>query len=131
MLFCFCFCFFGCKACGILVPDHGPSAVKAQSPNHWTAGEFPVIHYFKMEVIYSDSNTGPTVLRTYQAPSCHGVSEYSVLFASFPLCYLFIYLFIYGRGILVPQPGIKPMSPVVEVQSHYKDRKSTRLNSSH
>ena len=32
-------------ACGILVPQPGieprPSAVKAQSPNHWTAREFP------------------------------------------------------------------------------------------
>ena len=31
--------------CGILVPrpgiDSGPSAVKAQSPSHWTAREFP------------------------------------------------------------------------------------------
>ena len=32
-------------ACGILVPqpgiEPGPSAVKARSPNHWTAKEFP------------------------------------------------------------------------------------------
>ena len=38
-------------ACGILVPQPGiepmPSAVKAQSPNHWTAREFPVSLYFK------------------------------------------------------------------------------------
>ena len=36
-----------CEACGILVPRPGiepgpsPSAVKAPSPNHWTAMEFP------------------------------------------------------------------------------------------
>ena len=40
-------------ACGILVPRPGieprPSAVKAPSPNHWTAGEFPVsFHFLKM-----------------------------------------------------------------------------------
>ena len=32
-------------ACGILVPEPGiepgPTAVKAPSPNHWTAKEFP------------------------------------------------------------------------------------------
>ena len=40
--------FFGgpcCAACEILVPqpgiEPGPSAVKAQSPNHWTAKESP------------------------------------------------------------------------------------------
>ena len=41
------FVFFGCGACGILVPQPGikpgPSAVKAQSPNHWTTREFPKI----------------------------------------------------------------------------------------
>ena len=35
-------------ACGILVPQlgvgPGPSAVKAPSPNHWTAREFPYIY---------------------------------------------------------------------------------------
>ena len=35
----------GHKACGILVPrpgiEPGPSAVRAWSPNHWTAREFP------------------------------------------------------------------------------------------
>ena len=38
------FFFFGLTACGILVPqpgtEPGPSAVKAQSPKHWTAREF-------------------------------------------------------------------------------------------
>ena len=38
--------FFGCVARGILVPrpgiEPGHLAVKAQSPNHWTAREFPV-----------------------------------------------------------------------------------------
>ena len=33
-------------ACGILIPQQGielgPWAVKAQSPNHWTARDFPV-----------------------------------------------------------------------------------------
>ena len=30
-----------CAACRILVPRPGPVAVKAQSPNQWTAREFP------------------------------------------------------------------------------------------
>ena len=38
--------FIGRAACGILVLRPGiepqPSAVKAQSPNHWTAREFPL-----------------------------------------------------------------------------------------
>ena len=39
-------CFFlAYVACGILVPrpgtDPGPSAVRARSPNHWAAREFP------------------------------------------------------------------------------------------
>ena len=50
-------------ACGILVKpgiEPGPSAVKALSPNHWTAREFPVfpvdvvdfvIDFFKYEKI--------------------------------------------------------------------------------
>ena len=37
--------FFGCTACGIIVPrpgiEPGPSAVRAQSPNPWTTREFP------------------------------------------------------------------------------------------
>ena len=37
-------------ACGILVPQPGigpvPTAVKARSPNHWTAGEFPAFSFF-------------------------------------------------------------------------------------
>ena len=41
-LFFFCTC---SMACGILVSDQGfesgPSGVKAQSPNHWTARKFP------------------------------------------------------------------------------------------
>ena len=41
--------FFGHEVCGILVPrsgiEPGPSAVKAQSPNHWTAREFPKLQY--------------------------------------------------------------------------------------
>ena len=41
--------FFGRVACGILVPQPGieptPSAVKVQSPNHWTAKEFPNLQY--------------------------------------------------------------------------------------
>ena len=36
-------------ACGILVPSPGieprPSAVKAQSPNHWTARELPTVGF--------------------------------------------------------------------------------------
>ena len=41
-----------CAASGILVPRPEiklkPSAVKAQSPKHWTAREFPLCHYFKL-----------------------------------------------------------------------------------
>ena len=37
-------------ACGTLVPlpeiESGPSAVKAQSPNYWTAGEFLILLCF-------------------------------------------------------------------------------------
>ena len=36
-----------CTVCGILVPrpgiEPGPSAVRAQSPNHWTARKFPLL----------------------------------------------------------------------------------------
>ena len=39
-----------CAACGILSPRPGieptPSAVKTQSPNHWTAREFPQTHVY-------------------------------------------------------------------------------------
>ena len=51
-----------CTACGILVLwpgiEHRPSAVRAQSPNHWTAREFPMpfiylfIYFFKELFIY-------------------------------------------------------------------------------
>ena len=51
-MYTFFFLFFGCAvcaACGILVPQPGikpvPCAVKAWSPNHWTAREFPKFHY--------------------------------------------------------------------------------------
>ena len=41
----FCFLLYH-TACGILTPqpgiEPGPQAVKAQSPNHWTAKEFPL-----------------------------------------------------------------------------------------
>ena len=37
-------------ACGILVPqpgiEPGPSALKVQSPNHWTTREFPNDFFF-------------------------------------------------------------------------------------
>ena len=43
-LLCFLFFWLHCAACGILVPrpgiEPGPSAVKARSPNLWTAREF-------------------------------------------------------------------------------------------
>ena len=44
----YCFFFFPRhSACGILVPwtgiEPGPSAVKAWSPNHWTARKFPIL----------------------------------------------------------------------------------------
>ena len=42
--------FFGCVACGILVPRPGiepvPPAVEAWSPNHWTVREFPIWIFF-------------------------------------------------------------------------------------
>ena len=41
----FLFIYFCCMACGFLIPwpktEPRPLAVKAQSPNHWTAREFP------------------------------------------------------------------------------------------
>ena len=41
-------CFWSRTACGILVPwpwiEPGPSAVKAQSPNHWTVRESPCLY---------------------------------------------------------------------------------------
>ena len=41
---------FGHTACGILPPqpgiEPGPSAVKAQNPNHWSTREFPRILIF-------------------------------------------------------------------------------------
>ena len=50
----FCFFWLRCTACAISVPPPGiepvPSAVKAWSPNHWIAGEFPR----KFKMIYVD-----------------------------------------------------------------------------
>ena len=51
------FVFFACHvACRILVPRPGikprPSAMKAQSPNHWTAREFPSYAFKMMYVIF-------------------------------------------------------------------------------
>ena len=53
-VFLVCFLFFfwcfwlHCAACGILVPQAGvesrPRAVKALSPNHWTAREFAYVN---------------------------------------------------------------------------------------
>ena len=47
----FFFFWLSCAACGILVPHlgvkPGPPAVKAPSPNHWTAREFPAVVIFK------------------------------------------------------------------------------------
>ena len=50
---CVCVCiFWSCPmACGNLVPragdEPGPSAVKAQSPDHWTTREFPIRKLFE------------------------------------------------------------------------------------
>ena len=45
---------FGHVACGILVPRPGieprPSAVRAQSPNHWTTREFPLVALFVLSI---------------------------------------------------------------------------------
>ena len=47
---------FDLAACGILVPQPGieprPSAVKAWSPNHWTAKEFPSFIIFLNKRLY-------------------------------------------------------------------------------
>ena len=44
-----------CTACGILVPQPGiepwPSAVRAQSSNHWTAREFPKGYFLYCEIL--------------------------------------------------------------------------------
>ena len=46
LVFCLFFVLFYCTACWILVPhpeiEPGTTAVKAPSPNHWTAKEFPI-----------------------------------------------------------------------------------------
>ena len=46
---------FGCLTCKSLAPGLGiearPLAMKAQSPNHWTAREFPAV-YLELIFIY-------------------------------------------------------------------------------
>ena len=54
--FCSFVVFWLCRtACGILVPlsgiEPGPSAVRAQSPNHWTAREFPIALVFFLKKV--------------------------------------------------------------------------------
>ena len=68
-------------ACGILVPwpgiEPGPSAVKAQSPSHWSAREFPTICLFILSCYSPRGSTVPggtampgwCVERTAQAAS--------------------------------------------------------------
>ena len=51
------FTFWPClKACGILVPqpgiEPGPLAMKEQSPNHWTAWEFPVLAILERRALF-------------------------------------------------------------------------------
>ena len=69
---CVCVCFyvyiygFGgffpphCAPCVILVPQPGieptPFTVKAPSPNHWTAREFPIFVYFKLFFFFQIRN---------------------------------------------------------------------------
>ena len=53
------FCFWPHQeACGILVSwpgiESAPLVVKAQSPNHWTAREFPVSHSQKLTMLIKD-----------------------------------------------------------------------------
>ena len=48
-------------ACRILVPQPGTSAVKAWSPNYWTAGEFPLPSYLKTS--FSMSNFHRSLLK--------------------------------------------------------------------
>ena len=55
--FYFLFIFWPCHAsCGILVPqpgiEPGPSAMKVQSPNRWTARELPG-YFLKVTLLYS------------------------------------------------------------------------------
>ena len=60
MYYCYYFFWPHHAACGILVPRPGveprPSAVKAQSPNHWTAREFLVRMY--LDVNLNESSDG-------------------------------------------------------------------------
>ena len=65
------FCFWlHHAACGILVPQLGieptPSAVKAQSPNHWTVREFPPHCTFtpQREHVTLDSGTASDISKT-------------------------------------------------------------------
>ena len=71
------FFFFGrCTACGILVPrpgiEPGPSAVTAQSPNHRTAREFPM-------VVFLTHGTGTTGYRMQEnevgSPTSHPIQN--------------------------------------------------------
>ena len=51
-----------------------PPSVKVQSPNHWTAKEFPEIIYFKKYIVY-------------------------FIFLTFIFFYIFIYLFLAAWGL--------------------------------
>ena len=56
-----------CKStCGILVPHPGiepvPPALEAQSPNRWTAGEFPGNSFFKFIYLFIYGCVGSSFL---------------------------------------------------------------------
>ena len=74
------FFFFGCAlaTCGILIPrpeiEPRPSAVRVQSPNHWTAKEFPNLYLFP-EKQYGwwlrEGLWSPSLLSQGQSWFCH------------------------------------------------------------
>ena len=57
-------------ACRILVPRPGiepmPPAVEAQSPNHWTAREVPVLRYFYEDAFLS----APYDIKNWKYTAC-------------------------------------------------------------
>ena len=70
-------------ACGILVPwpgmETGSSAVKAQSPNHWTSREFPIQFSILENPIYDSQNIkSPDVAILLCKQSCEIITNQKV-----------------------------------------------------
>ena len=70
-------------ACGILVPwpgmETGSSAVKAQSPNHWTSREFPIQFSILENPIYDSQNIkSPDVAILLCKQSCEIITSQKV-----------------------------------------------------